>query len=647
MYNSILEQVLDEYTLGYNYVRPKILQYIDRIKKRNPQNRSKDKINLDDIWNAIDWLIASSYKDQITVKFVPRDWLLFREQADNLNVMAEFDNQEDDYQQQYYQKEQDRYFFGVSVRQRAYRDDTRKIPVFQVINPLSWIPDPLPSQTGKFNGQNYRFHWFRMQRSMYDLINEKDGNGNKKFNTESLNKVIQTWFDWVSQEVKNAYADMWGYNYVTTDNLRHNFAVEVYYHYTIRNNRKTLVVTDWNMTNVLYQYELPATLKEEKEDPSQIRRPVILNYWNPKRNDPYGESICDRLEDKQDARAILLNLNVIKAKKEALGWDFLVNSRLINQKDLLQPSTQDRYIQFDDKNGTVALQNVMWELPRSQIKADSFNIFNQLEAIENRGSWIDALQSWMVPDKSMTKAEAQQIQANANMKQIRNNRVNARWEKDFWFERWKAYQENFSSADKKIVLFRNNFEFQQIKIVKDKIFTKDMPFILVWQRDDLEAINEKSKQFMNMQLPMILQDPETPKVSKNIAKRLTYRYNWMTPNQINAIVPLDIRERKAKDYLFQLNMDITPKSIFNDPNADWFTYYIYLQKAEDTDAKLTIMPELERRMMEIPNVQWQAQWLNQMANTSANIQMSQASQWMWNNLVTRENPEQQPLMSNQ
>jgi hypothetical protein len=32
--------------------------------------------------------------------------------------MAEFDNNEDDYQQIYYQKEQDRYFFGIAIRYR-------------------------------------------------------------------------------------------------------------------------------------------------------------------------------------------------------------------------------------------------------------------------------------------------------------------------------------------------------------------------------------------------------------------------------------------------------------------------------------------------------------------------------------------------
>jgi hypothetical protein len=50
-----------------------------------------------------------------------------------------------------------------------------------------------------------------------------------------------------------------------------------------------------------------------------INFPIILNYWKPRRNDPFGESVCDKLDDKQIAKTILFNLNIIKAKKEALG----------------------------------------------------------------------------------------------------------------------------------------------------------------------------------------------------------------------------------------------------------------------------------------------------------------------------------------
>jgi hypothetical protein len=77
----------------------------------------------------------------------------------------------------------------------------------------------------------------------------------------------------------------------------------------LANDRKTLIRIK----------ELEPVLKEEKKNPNMINFPIILNYWKPRRNDPFGESVCDKLDDKQIAKTILFNLNIIKAKKEALG----------------------------------------------------------------------------------------------------------------------------------------------------------------------------------------------------------------------------------------------------------------------------------------------------------------------------------------
>ena len=120
--------------------------------------------------NAIDTMIATSYTDGLTVNFAPADGWIGQEKADNLNFMAEFDNNEDDYQQLYYQKEQDRYFFGVGIRYKYGWDDIRKIPLFMTINPLCWIPDPIPSQTGKYDGSNYRYHGVEFTTTMMDLM---------------------------------------------------------------------------------------------------------------------------------------------------------------------------------------------------------------------------------------------------------------------------------------------------------------------------------------------------------------------------------------------------------------------------------------------------------------------------------------------
>jgi hypothetical protein len=104
-------QIEDEYQQGLMYVTPKREQYRERILKRGDQSKDPTKISINMIANSTDTLIATSYTDGLTVKFSPRDGWIGQEKSDNVNFMADFDNSEDDYQQLYYQKEQDRYFF--------------------------------------------------------------------------------------------------------------------------------------------------------------------------------------------------------------------------------------------------------------------------------------------------------------------------------------------------------------------------------------------------------------------------------------------------------------------------------------------------------------------------------------------------------
>jgi hypothetical protein len=107
-------------------------------------------------------------------------------------------------------------------------------------------------------------------------------------------------------------------------------------------NGKKYIVTLTNARRTLLRVkELKPILNEEKKNPNIIEFPIALNYWKPRRNDPFGESVCDKLDDKQIAKTILFNLNIIKAKKEALGGDFIWNSRLIKNKDDILKPTQN------------------------------------------------------------------------------------------------------------------------------------------------------------------------------------------------------------------------------------------------------------------------------------------------------------------
>lgn len=628
--SAILKQIKDEYTLGYDYMQPARTRYRERLLKWNPQTKKKDKININMIANAIDTLIASFWSNGVKVKFISKQWWIGQEESENLNSVAEFDKMETSWQQMEYQIEQDSLFFGAWLLNRVGFDGNKLLNKWRVINPLSWIPDPLPSQTGQFDTQNYRFHWFAMRSTVYDMV--------KKYDNTVLNEYFKNQTDSDSELTRNTYSQKNGYWPITCDKLEKNFSMDVYTHYCIVGWYKWKFVTDMAFTKIFDRLRLEPELKEEKLDPLLVPRPVMVNYSDPQRENPLGGSICDKLEDKQNAKSILFNLNIIKAKKEWLGWDFLVNSRLIKNADKIQEkATGTRYLFVDEEAiGNNPIQNAMFELPQSAIKSDTFSMMNMIDAEANRDVKIDALQSGLVPDKAMTKAEAQQIQGNANNFISLKNGIKSWFYRELYFQRWRGYATNLKKWQKKFALLQSDFAWKWVELEKDKFVTRQIPYIMIGSNDDINAVNEKQKTYLNMIYPQIMADPETSKVSKKIFSRLVHKVNGLQSNIINGFVEYDPSELKAMEYIGMINMDYMPKSLFKEPNLDYYTLWLYIQKAEDGEIKDKILSVLTEMLISLGiDGKQQQQVDNSMSNSAANIMMSQWQQNMQTDVLSR------------
>lgn len=626
---SVLVQIQREYALWLNYVRPARIRYRDRIMKWNPQSKNWGKIiNINMVWNYIDTLIASFFTNWVKCKFISRQGWIWEEEAENLNSVAEFDEREWATQQLKYQVEQDSLFFGVWILNKTGFDKDTLCNTWRAINPLSWIPDPLPTQTGQFDGKNYRFHGFCMLTNIHDV---KD-----IYDNDAINRWFAKQYNMEENLTRLAYQNKaWTWPIVVSE-IEDNFALDIYTHYTIVDWRKRKFVLSADMSEIFYQEELKPVTKEEKLNPSLIPRPILLNYYDPVRWNPFGTSICDKVEDKQNAKSILANLSLMKAKREATWWDFLVNSRLIKNKEELKKKTFDQRYLFIDENEiwTQPIQNAMYELPQSQIKTDVWNMMSWLETEAKYDSKIDSLQQGLMPDKSMTKAEAQQIQANANMQLSVKNTIKQRFYRDYYFQRWRGYLENFPEGKKKRVLLNADFEWTGLELQKDQFITKQMPYIMVGATEDINAISEQQKNTLMMLYPIITNDPEIKPVNKSIFKRLYLRATGLKPNTVNSIFDYTPQERIAMDYVNMVNLGYDPKSLFKRTDLDYYTIRLYMQKAEDGDLKEKILQKLQGLLLELgenPTIPMQ----NEMANSAANIMMAQATPSK-DELITRD-----------
>jgi hypothetical protein len=630
---DILYQIRQEFSTWDDYMKPKRQQILKRLEKHIKQNKELWLVNINMVSNTIDTLIAWSYIDEPQVKFVARDNFLESEQADNLNYMARFDMKEQDYQQLDYQVQRDRYFFGLGIKYRHWFDTTKMCPIFYAVNPLTAIFDPTPTLIGKFNANQYKYFGFTLVDSMFNLKNDK------QYNKALLSKLTQDAIDSDQELMKQALSISDNTQYVT-ENLLLNYSVTLYHHFTIIDGKRTLVTTDADKKYVLRQEVIKPVLKEEKEDESLVPRPFAFYFYKPERWKVLGVSIPDMLEDKEEAKTILINANLIKARLEAFGGKFIVNSRLIKDKeDILKPSTWPQYIFTNDKlQPNESLANVMTEIPTASIKQDTLTMTQIIEREWIMDTKQDQMQMWVVPDKTMTKAEQQSIQGNANMLSALNMKTYLRGEYDFRFLRWRTYQEYFSSSDEKFVLMNQDFEWKSIGIKKDMFKTKNNPFIITGSKSDIEAMNEKQKNYWNATLPIILNDPDLPKISKLIAKRFTAKLNGMPQNSINQIYSLTPEERDAKWMVeYYINDDEMPLWMFEDPNADYLTYWIYIQKANDNKTKEKVLNVLEKYLKQ----KWQQegmQMMNEQANSAGNIMQSQMYQQnaQWWNIVSKQ-----------
>jgi len=629
---GLLHQVREEFSVWDNYMQNKRVQILDRLKKHIKQNKQPWLVNINMVSNTIDTLIAWSYIDEPQVKFISRDMFLENEQADNLNFMFKFDGKEMDYQQIDYQVQWDRYFFGLGIKYKHWFDLTKKAPIFYAVNPMTAIFDPTPTLIGKFSANQYKYFWFTMTASIFEMKNDP------QYNKAELSKLTKQSIDKDQDLMKQAISISDNTNRVC-DSLALNFSVDIYHHCTIRNGKKYIVTTDAaTKTLELRVIEIPAVLQEEKKDASLIPRPFSFYFYKPERWKVLWVSVTDLLDDKEEAKTVLFNASLIKARLEAFGGKFIVNSRLIkNKEDILKPSTWPKYIFTNDKlQPWESLSNVMSEIPTSNIKQDVMTMSNMLEREWTMDTKQDQMQMGIVPDKAMTKAEQQSVQSNANMLSSLNMKTYLRGEYDFAFLRWRTYQEYFSKSDEKFVLMTQDFEWKSISIKKDDFNTKNNPFIITGSKSDIEAITEKQKQFWRMSLPIIINDPDVPKISKLIAKRFSAKLEWMPQNVINQIYGLLPAERKAKEMVeYFLNEDKVPKTLFKDPNLDYNILWIYFQKAEDTDATNKVLTALEQYLID----QWEApqqMTMNEQANTASNIMMAQANQWMWNEVVSKQ-----------
>jgi len=600
----IIQQVLEEKKLWLDFVNNKRDLFRERLALYNNIAENHQKIYVRLIRSVMQTMMWLYYTDEMTATFAGRQ-LWDDEYADNLNNLAKFDQEEMWMDKINYDTQWNRLFYWVGIRIFDYWDSFKKVPVFKSIDPLSWVPDPL------WYLWQHRFYGFELEINDNQLIDDI------YFNLDKINPSEAESEERRREEVNNTrdFNDTW-------IQASANPIYWIYNHYTTIKGKKYLITTANDDSLIIRFEEIEPVYKEEIENNIEVEFPVILNYYEPFKWDPFGISIPDIIEDKQRSQQLFLNLNRIKAEHEAWGDTFLVDTNAIkNLNDLKQHTFWPKYIRANLNQNP----NPIKEVQRGTIKQDAYNMPNIIGQQASSDLWLDERSLWVSPDSSLTASENIRVQKNANIKLLLNSRINTWGEKDFWRVWLRAYYEFFEFKDEKNIKLQNAFWNVISTIKREDISTWYNIDIRIVSKSQEAEIKEKDKVALLTIADMVLTDQWAANISKTFAKRQIAKANWLDKEKISVLFPASVEEAQAKMDLELLNRDIDLEEP-TDLQADHLTYLVIYQKAMDTDSKRKAI-EVRKNLYVVSGqaalpqqwqeqVKWFWQWAIQAAQTA-------------------------------
>lgn len=605
---KVIEHIEREYQLWYAVAKEKREIFRDQDEMLN-NTSNLDKIDMKTLFYIIENLLALYYTDELKIEFSNRKYNA-KEQAKNLNKLASFDYQEMKKDIMDYEIQMNRFVRWVGIVAQIGWDEYRSVPLRQVIDTRSWIPDPM----GWFDPDKFRFYWFEW------VITKDELKNNPQYNQEQVEKLV-AWEWYEERKTRERVNTASNVNFKSDDLEWDNKIFDIYHHFTTFEWKK-YVFTLWDERKTLLRAEeIKPTCEEEKKNPSLISFPVSLFYFSPQKFKPFWNSIVDLLQDKHRYKNILANLAFIREKDAALWDDVLFDTNLIKSSDITRPTMGKKFIPVDWRRGNMGA--AMMAIPKNPTPSSTYTFEQFLDRNIEMTVGIDARQIWVAWDRSITATEAQMLQANNNLKAIFKNRINNVWEKKFWELWYKSYRKNFSTAKKKIIRISDSFWWQNIEFTKKDFITSEDPDIVIKSKTEVKAEREWKKRDLMPLLMNKTQDPNAPVVSRKIAERKLYELNWMSDEEIEAICPYTYEELDAMQKLELINMGLPEWAEIDNANVDHQTYITIFQRAIDNDIKFAAIEARKQMIIDLWLNQQQTGW-NQMTNQLESQMVNQA-----------------------
>lgn len=229
--------------------------------------------------------------------------------------------------------------------------------------------------------------------------------------------------------------------------------------------------------------------------------------------------------------------------------------------------------------------------------------------------------------KNTTLGEAQQLQANNNLKTIFNNRINARGEKFFWQLWYRCYRENFTSSAEKVVRVTNSFGSTNVEFKKADFLTDEDPDVSVMTKSEYVAIRDEQRQNLTPLLLSVMNNPNKPAISKAMAERKLYDLSEVPEDEALVYAPPSYEEMDAMQKLELINNQDMLGAQIDNMEVDHLTYILVFERAIDSPVKWAAIEARKQAIIAMGQNQQQVDMQqSQQMNAMASSQMMNDSQ---------------------
>ncbi len=538
---KIVRQVNEEYEFAYPFNEAKRLQQLERLKLYSNQRRDSNAVGDPLLFTVFNTVHAALYDDRLMSRWEGRGGEGDEDVEENLNALSDYDydimlKSEIDYEWNW-----DAEFFGrgLLLMMDFNRDEGVMAPMPEVIDAAGWIRDPRATSVNGNNARGsgaMRFGGYEMGMTYWEL---KDSPG--FFNVASLkkDKEIKSLID-QTREARDTAQGRDNFPAREESLSKYgNYEFKLLNWFTTIKGKKYLITLGNRRGTLVRLIPLDRYGKW----------PIIDRPLYPLSKDWDGVSIPDLTEDKQRARALLINSGLKQAKAEVTPQYLFDQTRIKNKNDL-----NLRFNKFIGVDGRV--DNAMMPVQKSQAYNVASTVLEILDTAAQRATATPEIQQGAQSSEKRTLGELQLVSSKVDTRYSMNAKVYGWSERRFWQQWYRLYKIHFKDGiDEKVVRIQGALAPTWRPLLRENIISAIDPDVKIESMVISEAKRQREQQSFMGFAGLVLQDPENNRryLQKHLAK-----LQGMKKEEIDAAFPPTIDELQAEQENEALNADKLP-----------------------------------------------------------------------------------------